>query len=269
MTLEYGATTPPLQMRGADGPRDALAALLVDVLPEKIRLLREAWAISHGELPDIGKVSSGELPQGVVNSLADGWVEIVNPRMLPGLRRVDITSAGDPVYQTRYSCRLYVWALGLDWDMALARRDNLAAAVRQALLEFPTLARAGGDTGWLALEETWSEEYGVPALTENQSGRCWCSAALSVDIRAEEAMSAGRMRPPLGTATSTILAASIVGATEPIPHDLPRPPGWPAAVYVPEPQQPIGGGVTGVDVTPPPATDEQPPDPEPTPEESP
>jgi hypothetical protein len=226
MTLAYPTIPIPESMRGPDGPRDRLANFLVEALPRKIDLLRQAWTLDEGKLPDLGKLSSGELPENLINSVSDAWIEVVNPRMLPGLRRVDITPAGDPVYLTRFSCRIFVWALGLDWDMSLARRDNIAAAVKMVLLEFPTLTLAGGDTGWVVLEETWSEEYGSPQRTSNQSGRCWCSAVLSVDVRAEQSLSAGRMRAPIGRNNSVVLDVAPVAPAAVIPHDLPRPPGW-------------------------------------------
>jgi hypothetical protein len=223
MSLTYGPTPAPQAMRGPDGPREALCDLLIDVLPEKTERLRKAWQLDQGALPDVGKIASGELPRRVVSELADAWVEVINPRMLPGMRRVDISPSGDPVYHIRYACRIYVWTIGLDWDNSLARRDHVTAAVQMALLEFPTLARAGGDTGWLVLEETWSQEYGIPAPAPNSSGRCWCSASLNVDVREESQLSAGRIRGPIGSANSTIISTGAVGPMEPIPSDLPRP----------------------------------------------
>lgn len=213
-------------MKGADGVRDALAAFLRVALPQKIPALRAAWQLDQGALPDVGAIASGEMPQNALTNISNSWVEVINPRMLPGLRWVDITPAGDPQYHIRYACKLYVWTLGKTWDQALQRRDLTATAVRLALLEFPTLAMAGGDTEYLALQETWSEEYGVPTRAPNDSGRTWCSAVLSVDVRAEEDMAAGRLRAPLGTAARVLVAAGGVGPTEPLPEDLPAPDGY-------------------------------------------
>jgi len=210
-------------VKGADGIRDHLAALLGEVLPRKIPALRSAWGLSHAQLPDLGAVSSGEMPESALTDVADTWVEVINPRMLPGLKRVDITPAGDPQYHIRYACKIYVWALGKDWDEAMARRDTIAAAVRLSLLEYPTLSTAGGDTEHLVLEETWTEEYGVPVRTPNDSGRCWCSAVLAVDARAEEDMADGRLRAPIGIANRVVLSTTGHGPTVPFPDDLPTP----------------------------------------------
>lgn len=210
-------------MRGADGVRDALAEFLAAALPRKIPALRAAWRLDQGHLPDIGAISSGEMPEEALTEIADVWVEVVNPRMLPGMKWVDITPAGDPQFHTRYACKLYVWALGKDWDAAMARRDMIAVAVRLCLLEFPTLTLEGGDTEYLVLQETWSEEYGVPTRAPNDSGRSWCSAVLAVDTRAEEDMGDGRLREPVGTSTRVLLAAGGVGPSTPFPEDIPTP----------------------------------------------
>jgi len=210
-------------VRGADGIRDHLAALLGEVLPRKIPALRKAWQLDQGSMPDLGAVSSGEMAENALTNIADTWVEVINPRMLPGLKRVDITPAGDPQYHIRYACKIYVWALGRDWNEAMVRRDTIAAAVRLSLLEYPTLSTAGGDTEHLVLEETWTEEYGVPTRAPNDSGRCWCSAVLAVDARAEEDMADGRLRTPIGTTNRMLLSTTGYGPTVEFPPDLPTP----------------------------------------------
>lgn len=210
-------------MRGADGVRDALAHFLLDALPLKTAALRAAWNLDQGRLPDMGAVTSGEMTEEALTDVADAWCEIVNPRMLAGMRWVDITDAGDPVFHTRYACKLYVWALGVNWDQSIIRRDMLALAVRTCLLEFPTLTLAGGDTEYVALQETWSEEYGVPTRAPNDSGRTWCSAVLSVDVRAEESLAAGRLREPIAQAARVVLGADGVGPHSEFPPDLPTP----------------------------------------------
>lgn len=221
-------------MRGADGVRNAVAAMLVDVMPIKIPLLREAYGVDQGILPDLDVVSSGEVPDKAFTSIGQTWVEVVNPRLLPGIQRVDIDPAGYPVYRMRYACRVYVWALGEDWDNAILRRDMMSGAVRMALFEFPTLTIKGGDTGYLVHEDTYTEEYGIPAPTANASGRSWASALLSVDMWSEETMDAGRMRPPIGVvATTPTVGTTVLGPSSPMPDDLPRPPGFPA----PDPEE--------------------------------
>lgn len=213
------------RVRGPDGVRNGIAALLGEVLPVKVPLLRAAFGITQDELPDIDVVASGEIPESSLSSLGMTWVEVINPRLLPGMRRVDIDPSGYPVYRLRYACRIYCWALGLDWDSALKRRDMIAAAVRASLLEFPTLQTAPGDhpQGYLVHEDTYTEEYGAPVRAPNDSGRTWASALCSIDMWSEESMADGAMRPAIGAAETTRIGASIVGPTQPIPDDLPTP----------------------------------------------
>jgi hypothetical protein len=215
-------------MRGPDSVRNAIADLLTAALPRKIPLLREAFGVDQGALPDLDVMSSGEMPDSALTSVGKSWVEVVNPRLLPGVQRVDIDPAGYPVYRMRYGCRIYVWALGADWDNAILRRDMLTGAVRAVLFEFPTLTLEGGDTGFLVHEDTYTEEYGVPIRAANASGRTWGSALCSVDLWSEETMAAGALRPPVGAlAGQPALASTLIPANEPIPEDLPRPPGFP------------------------------------------
>lgn len=203
--------------------RNALAAMLADVLPQKIPLLRAAYGIDEGPLPDVDVVSSGEMPEQALTSIGDVWLEVVNPRLLPGLLRVDIDPAGYPVYRMRYACRVYVWAKGADWDEAMVRRDMITGATRMAMLEFPTLTTAGGDTGYLVHEDTYTEEFGVPQRVPNASGRCWATALCSVDMWSEESMAEGRMREPIGANNSTVITPEVYGPTAPFPDDAPSP----------------------------------------------
>jgi hypothetical protein len=215
-------------VRGPDGVREAVADMLTEVLPLKIPLLRQAWNLDHGVLPDLDVVSSGEKPDSMLSSIGKSWVEVVNPRLMAGIQRVDIDPAGAPVYRMRYACRIYVWALGEDWDNAVARRDTLTGAVRMSLFEFPTLTTAGGDTGRLVHEDTYTEEYGVPVRVGNQSGRAWASALISVDLWSEETTTDGRMRPPIGQLDARpTVATTIIPPGQQLPDDLPRPPGFP------------------------------------------
>lgn len=220
-------------MRGPDGVRDQLAALLGDVVPDKIRALRAAYGVGEESLPDLSMVSSGEIPDSMLSSLGPTWVEVINPRLQPGLRRVDIDPAGYPVYRLRYGCRLYVWALAPDWPSAIVHRDMMVGAVRMTLLEYPTLQREPGDSGYLLHEDTYTEEFGQPQRAPNDSGRTWDSALLSIDLETEESMADGALRPPIGENRSTIIGTTLIGPTAPMPDDLPRPPGFPPVVTDP------------------------------------
>jgi len=211
-------------MRGPDGVRDRIAALLREVLPVKLPALRAAYAIGRAELPDVDVVSSGEIPENVLSSLGETWIEVVNPRLLAGMRRVDIDLHGYPVYRLRYACRVYVWALGADWDAAMRRRDMVVGAVRVTLLEYPCLQTMPGDSGVVVHEDTYVEEYGAPVRTPNDSGRVWASALCSIDLWSEESMADGALRPPIGEAAEPpTVTTTVIGPGESFPPDLPGP----------------------------------------------
>lgn len=209
-------------MDGPNGVRGAISDLLVGVLPLKVTKLREAFALGFGQLPDVGTVSDGELPEQTVGGWGATYVEVVNPRLQPRIEWIDMV-AGYPQYRMRYGCRIYVWAIGDDWGQAIDRRDHTVNAVRQTLLEYPTLTTVPGDSGKLLHHDTYTEEYGAPVRAGNQSGRTWASALISADLWSEETMGDASLRPPIGDNERTELGMSVLGPTESMPEDLPGP----------------------------------------------
>lgn len=203
-------------MRGADGVRDRIAELLAYETARKIPLLRVVWALDQSRAPDVDQVVSGETPDNALTSEGDVWVIVINPRLVR-TTRVDIDDAGRPVYMTRYSCRVYVYAKGDDWEGAMAARDNVAAACRLALLEYPTLsADVPGDTGYRLHENTYTEEFGEPSRLNRAGGRVWCGAVLTIELDCEETLADGSTRPPIGQVDSAALTdTEAVGPTEP------------------------------------------------------
>lgn len=203
-------------MRGANGVRDQMALLLASEMPRKIPLLREAWNIEASKLPDVKQVVSGDLPEQALTG--DGsLVVVINPRLLRSVRTGDFNANGAPEYRSRYSCRVYIWALGADWDGAIAARDNLAACARLCLFEYPTLTNQGGDTGYLMYENTYTEDFGVPV--RGAASRCWAAAILSIDADVEEHVDAGSTIPPLGVAEQFAATTTAVGPTQPFPGE--------------------------------------------------
>lgn len=211
-------------MRGADGVRDKVAELLSLEVPRKVPLLREAWNLDAAALPDMDVLVSGEAADNALDSRGKSWVEVINPRLLK-TRRVDIDPAGRPVYRSRYSARIYVWALAETWDGAKRARDNLAVVVRLSLIEYPTLTLAGGDSGWLLHEDTITEEYGEPQRVNRRSGsgpaRVWAAAVLSYEIDTEETTADGSTRPPLGVNNDTTITPLGYGPGTPFPEEVP------------------------------------------------
>lgn len=203
-------------MRGANGVRDQMALLLATEMPRKIPLLREAWNLDAGKLPDVDRIISGDPPESVITE-ATGLVAVINPRLLRTTRTGDFDANGSPEYRSRYSCRTYVWAKGNDWDQAIAARDNLAVCARLCLFEYPTLVVEGGDTGYLIYENTYTEDFGVPVRVAGS--RCYAAAILSIDADVEEHVDAGSTIPPLGTAEEITPTTTAVGPTQPLPGE--------------------------------------------------
>lgn len=206
-------------MRGANGVRDKMAELIRYEVGRKLPLLREVWSLDQNKAPDVDKVVSGEAPDDALTSEGDTWVMVINPRLLKTVR-VDIDSAGRPVYMTRYSCRVYVWAKGEDWEEAIAARDNTAVAVRLCFLEYPNMsATVAGDTGYRMHENTYTEEFGEPRRMARAGGRLWAGAVLSIDVDCEETLADGSTRPPIGGVNTPVDAdASAVGPLAPLPQ---------------------------------------------------
>lgn len=243
-------------MHGPEFARDAIATGLADIIPIKWPRLRAAHGLGDEDLPQVDIVVSGEKPHGYLNEAGSTWVEVVINRMV-NMRAVDIDEIGDRVYRIRYAARVYVWTLGETWNDSIDRRDRVAGAVRQTLLEFPTLRLQGGDGDVLIEHDRWTEDYGVPVPTGNRSERHWTSAALAFEAICEQTLAAGRVRDPIGEAERMALSTT-TWTMQPMPPDAPTPatpitpapPPEPDPAPVPEPEPdapapaPVTSGVT-------------------------
>ena len=203
-------------MRGANGVRDKLAELLAYETARKLPLLREVWSLDQAHAPDVDQVVSGESADHALTSEGDVWIVVINPRLVRTVR-VDIDDAGRPVYMTRYSCRVYIYVKGDTWSGTITARDNVAAACRLALLEYPTLSPdVPGDSGYRLHENTYTEESGEPRRLD-RTGRVWCGGVLSIELDCEENLADGSTRPPIGQAdTATLTGTEAVGPAEPL-----------------------------------------------------
>ena len=202
-------------MRGANAVRDRLTLLLANEMPIKIPMLREEWALDDVAMPLPTTFYSGDVPEELMK---DTSIVVVNPRLLRSRRTGDISPLGEPEYHSRYSCRVYVWAKGPDWDRAIEGRDNLAVCARLCLLQYPNLsnvinAESSNDTGYRVEEDTYTEDFGVPVRV--QASRTFAAAILSVDITVEEFVDDGSTLPPYGTVQQLAAASYAVGPLEP------------------------------------------------------
>jgi hypothetical protein len=199
--------------------RDRLSLLLASEMPRKIPLLRAAWGVDDSLLPTVDRWISGDPPEEVITADKEHttWVIVVNPRLLKSVRTGDFSPAGEPEYHNRYACRIYLWTLGDDWNIAIAARDNLAAVASQSLKQYPTLSTDGGDTGYRVNEDTYTEDYGAPVRANGS--RSWAAAILSVDIDVEEVIDDGSTLPPFGTADTLGVTSVAVGPGQPFPEE--------------------------------------------------
>lgn len=205
-------------MRDAGHLRDVVRDALAAEVPRKIPLLRTRWGLTAIELPDVGRIVSGEPVENALTGDSDTWVTVLNPRLFK-TDQVDIDPSGLPVYMSRYSCRIYTWARASEWALAVAIRDRLAVVCRLALLEWPNL-RPGtyGDTGYRLHRNTYTEQFGdALRLTERAGGRVWAGAMLAVDIDTEESLADGSTRAPIGDARTVTPDAFAVGPDQPLP----------------------------------------------------
>lgn len=203
-------------MRGADGVRDQLALLLASEMPRKIPLLRQARGWDSQALPDVDRFVSGDAPDEVISAnRGNNWVVVVNPRLLRMTQTGDYSPLSEPEYHLLYSCKVFLWANGRDWDGSIAARDHLAETARSCLVQYPTLSTDPGDTGYRLNVETYTEDFGVPSRSPSGQ-RCWAAAMLGVDVIVEEFLDDGSTLPALGTADTIAPDTYAVGFTQPM-----------------------------------------------------
>lgn len=211
-------------MNGPDGVRNACVALLREDLPERIPLLRAARGLDEAHLPNVApeRIVSGERPSHVLTDAGRSWIEVINPRKI-GARQVDLDDRGNPVYRTRWGLRIIIWALASTWDVSIAARDNLMAAVTGSLLEYPTLSRTPGDSGFLVNINTIAEESGAPyRIADDPQGprvnpRVWTGGALIYQMDDESTLTEASTRPPWGEAEQINVTGAVGAPGQPIP----------------------------------------------------
>lgn len=204
-------------MRGADGVRDQLTALLASDMPRRIERLRDARGWGAEKLPDVDVFLSGDVPDSELSSNQGHktWVVVVNPRLIRIVATGDFSPAGDAEYHCTYSCRVYVRAKGKDWQLSESARDHIAEAARASLLQYPTLSTAPGETGFRMIQATYGEDYGVPSRVSNGQA-AWAAAILTVDMLSEEYVDDGSTLPSLGQVQEVNADTYAVGVQEPM-----------------------------------------------------
>lgn len=209
-------------MSGRD-VRDQLARMLAVELPRKIALVREQLGLDASRMSDVAVLMSGEKPQSSVTNESGSFVEIITPTRVRSRGRVDLDPAGRPIMWNTYAARVYGWALGHTWPLAVEGRDNLAQMIELSLVEYPTCTLdAAEDTGLLVHERTLVITPGEPVPLASRGGgspRVWGPTVIAFEIDAIEATDLASTRPPLGTADTTTITGAAYGPGEEFPGE--------------------------------------------------
>lgn len=207
-------TTP--SEHGAIAVRDQVANLLIADLPGRISGMVHLWALGEKEIPTPDMITSGEAADNALDHRGDTWVEVITPRLMPRTRAMGLNELGYMIYRYRYTARIYVWVLSKEWKTTLDQRDRLAAACRDSLMTYPTLAPppAFGDTGFLLNPATISEESSEPLRLKTTHVRA--AALLAYEIDHEYPSGIPSTLPDLGTFNTLDLRVTLVPFTHPI-----------------------------------------------------
>lgn len=201
---------------GDKAVRDQVAALLIAELPGRIAGMVNLWALDAKEIPTPDMVTSGEAADNALDHRGDTWIEVITPRLMPRTKAMGLDERGYMIYRYRYSARIYVWVLAGDWQSALDQRSRLAAACRDSLMTYPTLAAppAFGDTGFLVNANTISEESSEPVRLK--TGHVRAAALLAYEIDHEYPSGIPSTLPDLGTFNTLDLRVVLAPFTAPI-----------------------------------------------------
>jgi hypothetical protein len=165
-------------MRGPDSAAKLVAGRLEARVPLKITELETRLGLTPGsiELPRL--YASEERPQIEL----DLWPAIIVVPQGSELRAVEILNAGI-AYAVTYRLRVYSFARGQEFAETSTARHRLALAVREVLLERPSL----GDPGARIDPSLYRESYSDVDVDE-RDGRSIAGAFAEVSLIIEETM---------------------------------------------------------------------------------
>lgn len=165
-------------MNGLEGACDAVTGYLTAGLPAKTAQLRERYAVTAEQLPDVTTV----LPHDVDNLGIEQWPAVlVIGQNMTGAVLLDVDDAGDELYRCTYRLHVYVFARGPSYAGTDALRKRLTLGVRELLLVQP-----GPAPQVLVDRTTLTESYSDLALDEQS--RTVGAAYIRVDVTVEESL---------------------------------------------------------------------------------
>lgn len=138
----------PLEVRGPNGIRTAITDYLRMVLPPHVEACREAWGLTEEQLPLPVDDRSDPKKDAYFDReppAIDRWpmLAVVSGRLTGRAADHDL-DAGETIYRSVCPVRAYVWVKAEGPDETLRMRDDLATAVRIAVLSQQSLGTAQG-----------------------------------------------------------------------------------------------------------------------------
>lgn len=117
---------------------------------------------------------------------------------------------GSEVYAVTYALRTFLWVRDQEYPEVTRRRDRMALAMREVILEALTLSDAEG--GAVVNPETLRESYAEPA--NDSVGRSIAASYLELEVTIEERIA--RTTGP--EAVTSVIVGANAGADEPLEH---------------------------------------------------
>lgn len=203
-----------MEMRGPRQVRHAVSEFLRSDLPVRIPRLRVIWDLLDAELPVPDPSRDPKLDAYVPRepSALDRWPLIaVTSGRLTG-RKVDTNDVAEPQYGVRYPIRVFSWVRSEGWETTQDMRDDMATAVRIALLSRPLLL-AGTGLDLRVDESTLTTDFSE--VTPVKGERFVAGSYVGFDLQATETLT-DRLAFPNGGQRVTVSDVTTTGSTLPV-----------------------------------------------------
>jgi len=154
-----------VKIQGALHAKQSVNNYLMKELPKRLVTYRNHWNLDDENLPEPIKYLTYE-PIAI-----DSWPTLITVAIsMDGLTRNDYTPTLDPVYDSEYSMRTYIWVKDDDSEQCTAKRDRLTTVLRSAFLDNLCLEKyAKGEDLGVEIEETSiREEYSDLTLLKGE-----------------------------------------------------------------------------------------------------
>lgn len=204
--------TPPPDWRGINRAKAGLAGMLALQVPVQHARLAPVWGWEPADLDPLRKDAAFPPPLPVEKggyqpnapAAIDRWPLVAVTGGTTRPRRIELSEAGGPTYDTTHRLRTFVWCRAKGPTLTERVRDDYVSLLIYAMLDAQGFTVDGADA--LIVEDTISATYSEIAKPVN--GDRWVAAGqIDCDVRVEEAV----IRPPVGTVSAVTLTADAVG----------------------------------------------------------